>query len=135
MLGSMQDIIVIAVVALIVVGPKKLPEMARTLGKAFTEFKKATEGITDELKEVLREETKPESTPAPEYDGTPKYALHVEVEPEHDLAPQSSAIAPEEAKPEETKTEEAKQEETKQDEAKPEEVKSEETKTEGPYKH
>ncbi|MGD0168362.1 MAG: twin-arginine translocase TatA/TatE family subunit [Smithella sp.] len=120
MLGSMQDIIVIAVVALIVVGPKKLPEMARTLGKAFTEFKKATEGITDEIKDVLREETKPESTPEPKYDGTPKYALHVEVEPEHDVAPQSSATAPEEVKPEDINP----------DEAKPEEVKSEETKPE-----
>jgi len=125
MLGSMQDIIVIAVVALIVVGPKKLPEMARTLGRAFTEFKKATEGITDELKEVLREETKPESTPAPEYDGTPKYALHVEVEPEHDAAPQSSATAPEDVKPEEVTPEEVKTDE----------VKSEETKTEVPDKH
>jgi len=103
MLGSMQDIIVIAVVALIVVGPKKLPEMARTLGRAFTEFKKATEGITDELKDALKEETKPENTAEHKYDGTPKYALHVEVEPEHDAAPQSSATTPEEVKSEETK--------------------------------
>jgi TatA/E family protein of Tat protein translocase len=113
MLGSMQDIIVIAVVALIVVGPKKLPEMARTLGRAFTEFKKATEGITDELKDALKEETKPENTAEPKYDGTPKYALHVEVEPEHDAAPQSSATTPEEAKPEEIKTDEVKSEEIK----------------------
>jgi TatA/E family protein of Tat protein translocase len=119
MLGSMQDIIVIAVVALIVVGPKKLPEMARTLGKAFTEFKKASEGITDEIKNVLREETKPEHTAAPEYDGTPKYALNVEVEPEHDLAPQSSITAPEEVKPEEAKPEKVKTEEVKAEEAKP----------------
>ncbi|MGO8714494.1 MAG: twin-arginine translocase TatA/TatE family subunit [Smithella sp.] len=127
MLGSMQDIIVIAVVALIVVGPKKLPEMARTLGRAFTEFKKATEGITDELKDALKEETKPESTPEPEYDGTPKYALHVEVEPEHDDQPQSSATAPEDVKPEDVKTDEAKPEEVKPEEAKTEEVKSEQT--------
>src|SRR5208337_5071701 len=113
MLGSMQDIIVIAVVALIVVGPKKLPEMARTLGKAFTEFKKASEGITDEIKDALREETKPEHTAAPEYDGTPKYALHVEVEPEHDVAPQTSATAPEDVKPEDVKPEEVKPEEIK----------------------
>ena len=113
MLGSMQDILVIAVVALIVVGPKKLPEMARTLGRAYTEFKKATEGITDEIKDALREETKPEYTPEPKYDGTPKYALHVEVEPEHDVAPQSSATAPEDVKPEEVKTEEVKSEQIK----------------------
>ena len=59
MLGSMQDIIVIAVVALIVVGPKKLPEMARTLGRAFSEFKKATEGITDEIKDALKKKQNP----------------------------------------------------------------------------
>jgi len=125
MLGSMQDIIVIAVVALIVVGPKKLPEMARTLGKAFTEFKKASEGITDEIKDALKEETKPENTAAPEYDGTPKYALHVEVEPEQDAALQSSVTAPEEAKPEDVTPEEVKPEEVK-----PEEVKSEKIKPE-----
>ena len=128
MLGSMQDIIVIAVVALIVVGPKKLPEMARTLGRAFTEFKKATEGITDELKDALKEETKPENTPEHKYDGTPKYALHVEVEPEHDAAPQSSVTASEEVKPEEAKPEEVKPEEVKTEEIKTEEVKSEEIK-------
>ncbi|HUN55564.1 MAG TPA: twin-arginine translocase TatA/TatE family subunit [Smithella sp.] len=113
MLGSMQDILVIAVVALVVVGPKKLPELARTLGKGFSEFKKATEGITDELKEALKEEAKPANTAEPEYDGTPKYALNLEVEPEHDLAPQSSATPPEEAKPEELKTDDVKSEETK----------------------
>ena len=113
MLGSIQDILVIAVVALIVVGPKKLPEMARTLGRGYSEFKKATEGITDEIKDALREETKPEYTPEPKYDGTPKYALHVEVEPEHDVAPQSSATAPEDVKPEDVKTDEVKSEQIK----------------------
>ena len=102
MLGSMQDIIVIAVVALIVVGPKKLPEMARTLGRAFTEFKKASEGITDEIKDALREETKPEYTAAPEY--TPKE----EAKPEQDDAPLPIITAPEEVKPEEVKPEEVK---------------------------
>lgn len=113
MLGSMQDIIVIAVVALIVVGPKKLPEMARTLGRGYSEFKKATEGITDEIKDALKEETKPEYSPEHKYDGTPKYALHVEVEPEHDVAQQSSATAPEDVKPEEAKPGEVKTDEVK----------------------
>jgi TatA/E family protein of Tat protein translocase len=125
MLGSMQDIIVIAVVALIVVGPKKLPEMARTLGRAFTEFKKATEGITDELKDALKEETKPENTPEPKYDGTPKYALHVEVEPEQpeqNDAPPLIITAPEEIKPDEVKSEETKPEEVKSEEIKPESI-------------
>jgi TatA/E family protein of Tat protein translocase len=119
MLGSIQDILVIAVVALLVVGPKKLPDMARTLGRGYSEFKKATEGITDEIKDALREETKPESTPEPKYDGTPKYALHVEVEPEQPEAPVPIITAPEEAKPEEAKPEEVEPEEVKSEQIKP----------------
>ena len=56
----MQELIIIAIIALIVVGPKKLPDLAKTLGKGFSEFKKATEGITDDLKETLKEDKKPD---------------------------------------------------------------------------
>ena len=58
MLFSLQSLILVAAIALIVVGPKKLPDLAKTLGKGFSEFKKATEGITDELKEALQEDKK-----------------------------------------------------------------------------
>ena len=55
---GMQELIIIAIIALIIVGPKKLPDLAKTLGKGFSEFKKATEGITDDLKETLKEDEK-----------------------------------------------------------------------------
>ena len=55
---SIQGLVIVAVIALIVVGPKKLPDLAKTLGKGFSEFKKATDGITDELKETLKEDNK-----------------------------------------------------------------------------
>ncbi len=44
MFGSigMTELIVIMVVALVVIGPKRLPEMARMLGKALGDFKRAT---------------------------------------------------------------------------------------------
>jgi TatA/E family protein of Tat protein translocase len=58
MLFSLQTLILVGVIALIVVGPKKLPDLAKTLGKGLSEFKKATEGITDELKETLKEDKK-----------------------------------------------------------------------------
>ena len=61
MLGSVQDLIVIAIVALIVVGPKKLPDLARTLGKGLSEFKQATSGITDEFKDALKDDEKPKN--------------------------------------------------------------------------
>jgi len=55
---GMPEMIMILVVALIVIGPKKLPEIAKGLGRAFHEFKKATNdfkesiGIDSELHDV-----------------------------------------------------------------------------------
>jgi TatA/E family protein of Tat protein translocase len=46
---GMPEFLLILVVALIVFGPKKLPELARTIGRALAEFKKSA----DELKENL----------------------------------------------------------------------------------
>jgi Tat protein translocase TatB subunit len=47
---GMPELIVILVVALIVIGPKKLPDLARALGKGLAEFRKATQDIKDSLK-------------------------------------------------------------------------------------
>ena len=47
---GMPELILIAVVALIVLGPKKLPDLAKSMGRAVREFKKAT----SELKETLQ---------------------------------------------------------------------------------
>lgn len=42
---GMQELIVIFIIALIVVGPKKLPELAKALGRGFAEFKRAANDI------------------------------------------------------------------------------------------
>jgi sec-independent protein translocase protein TatB len=50
MLGiGMQEIIIILVVALIIIGPKKLPDLARALGRAMGEFRKAADDLKDNL--------------------------------------------------------------------------------------
>lgn len=50
MLGiGMQEIIIILVVALIIIGPKKLPELARALGRAIGEFRKAADDLKEDL--------------------------------------------------------------------------------------
>ncbi len=54
-----QELIIIAIVALLIVGPKKLPDLAKTLGKGFRDFKNATEGVTEDLKDALKEDEKP----------------------------------------------------------------------------
>jgi sec-independent protein translocase protein TatB len=61
---GMPELLVILALALIVLGPKKLPELARALGKGLSEFRRAT----DELKEELRhaeddfQESSPQAT-------------------------------------------------------------------------
>ena len=55
---GVQELIIIAIIALLIVGPKKLPDLAKTLGKGFRDFKNATEGISDDLKDALKEEDK-----------------------------------------------------------------------------
>ncbi|GAC1398942.1 MAG: hypothetical protein NVS4B12_13910 [Ktedonobacteraceae bacterium] len=52
-LGHGPELIVILVVALLVFGPKKLPEMGRSIGKTVTEFRK---GISEMGKEKDKEE-------------------------------------------------------------------------------
>jgi sec-independent protein translocase protein TatA len=51
---GMPELIVILVIALIVIGPQKLPDLARSLGKGLAEFKRAT----DDLKQNVEEESR-----------------------------------------------------------------------------
>jgi len=44
-----SELLVILVVALLVLGPKRLPEIARALGKGLAEFRRATADVTSEL--------------------------------------------------------------------------------------
>jgi len=44
---GMTELIVILVIALVVIGPSKLPELAKALGKGLAEFKKASQEIKD----------------------------------------------------------------------------------------
>ncbi len=43
------DLLVVLALAFIVIGPKKLPDLAKTIGKALAEFKKTTEEIKDTI--------------------------------------------------------------------------------------
>jgi sec-independent protein translocase protein TatA len=64
MFGSigMPELIIIFVIALIIFGPRKLPELGRSLGKSLAEFKKASNELRNTLEEEIRIEEQKETT-------------------------------------------------------------------------
>jgi len=52
---GMPELLLILGLALIVLGPKKLPELARALGKGLAEFRRATDELKDEFRNMERE--------------------------------------------------------------------------------
>jgi TatA/E family protein of Tat protein translocase len=58
----MPELIVIFVIALLVFGPRKLPELGRSLGKSLGEFKRASNELRNTLEEEVRVEEQREAT-------------------------------------------------------------------------
>jgi sec-independent protein translocase protein TatA len=56
MLGSigMPELIIIFIIALVIFGPRKLPELGRSLGKSLAEFKRASNELRSTLEEEIR---------------------------------------------------------------------------------
>ena len=80
---GMPELILILGLALIVLGPKKLPEIARALGKGLAEFRRATDELKDELSRIEPEaEAAPPKSPPPETEpATTATAAHPETTP------------------------------------------------------
>ena len=93
---GMPELLLIFVIALIVFGPKKLPDLGRSIGRAMAEFKKASEEFQDSVRSEMKEVEKnaqldeinkltniqlpdfnePEAVKAPEPQGEDKKAEH-----------------------------------------------------------
>lgn len=62
-IGSLgaPEIVFIIFLALMIFGPKKIPEIARTLGKGLREFKQGTSGFMDSLNQEIKQPAPPPS--------------------------------------------------------------------------
>lgn len=91
---GMQELILIGAIALIVFGPRKLPQMARTVGKMMAEFRRATSDFKETWeKEVDFEEFKDDSNqlkPVSQIENT--IAKSAEINPGQIAAPEIKEI-------------------------------------------
>jgi sec-independent protein translocase protein TatA len=58
-----MHLLLIVIIALIIFGPQRLPELGKSLGKSITEFKQATKDITDPINQVKAELTGQKADP------------------------------------------------------------------------
>ena len=114
MFGSIgpMELVVILVIALIVFGPRKLPELGKSLGKSLGEFKRASNDLRNTLEEEIhveeqaeRQEVQP-TKPAPEKPSEPETPV-TQNQPAADSttnshAAESAATSPDGAQPDST---------------------------------
>lgn len=76
---GMPELVIIFIIALIVFGPRKLPELGKSLGKSLAEFKRASNDLRSTLEEEIRIEDaraeaggRPQASSASSASSTPK---------------------------------------------------------------
>lgn len=73
---GLPELLIVLVIALIILGPKKLPEVGRSLGRGMREFKDSISGITetddeDERPAITSAKSTPSSATSPSEQQTP----------------------------------------------------------------
>jgi len=86
---GMPELIVIMVIALIIFGPRKLPELGRSLGRSLNEFKRAS----NELKHTLDEEIRVEEQKSTDRQRAPEPARATDVADEEAGIPRHTGSA------------------------------------------
>jgi TatA/E family protein of Tat protein translocase len=62
---GVPELLILLVVALIVFGPRKLPDLGRSLGRSLSEFKRASSELRNTLDDEIRSEERRTPPPAP----------------------------------------------------------------------
>jgi sec-independent protein translocase protein TatA len=90
MFGSigMPELIIILVIALIIFGPRKLPELGKSLGRSLNEFKKASTDLQNTLEQEIKIEEQKEAAAktAPQHTVTPGPGAGTEVPPQETVS-------------------------------------------------
>lgn len=96
MFGSigMPELIVIFVIALLVFGPRKLPDLGRSLGRTLAEFRKASNELRSTLEEEIRLEDRKPPVSAPVTPATGAAVTPPAADPAAPPAPQSVGESP-----------------------------------------
>jgi sec-independent protein translocase protein TatA len=96
MFGSigMPELIIILVIALIIFGPRKLPELGKSLGRSLNEFKKASTDLQNTLEQEIKiEEQKEAATKAKQEEKTASAAFDVDRSNDDDQAPPRETVS------------------------------------------
>ena len=97
------ELIVILIIALVVFGPRKLPELGKSLGAGLREFRKSTQGLREELEGSLKEAPTPAGPASVRTihaaDAQPASAQPVSAQPVSAQAVTPSAVSPADVTP------------------------------------
>jgi Tat protein translocase TatB subunit len=96
---GMPEMIVIAVIALIIFGPRKLPELGKSLGKSLAEFKRASNDLKNTLEEEIRTEELQDARKSAQIPPTVSTPTAVTTEPEAETTPREGTTPREDTTP------------------------------------
>lgn len=95
-----QELLLVLIVALLVVGPQRLPELSRQIGKGLREFRKVQDDVKDLVKFDLRDEpaakpaVRPASPTSPGVHRTPRPAPASSATPDPTTSPSANGDHP-----------------------------------------
>ena len=103
-----QEMLIILVVVLIFFGPKRLPDLAKSLGKGIAEFKKASDEVRKGIEDAVKEESAEEAPKPPEdlsaHGKAPGSVAAPSVPAKAESAPSTEVLAPASGTPSGTAT-------------------------------
>lgn len=93
---SFGEIVIIAILALVLLGPDRLPEAAKTIGKTVRDLKKATDGLKDQIETELyqTEKSLEKMIKAPEVPPVTSAAMAASARPPAPAPPATAANVP-----------------------------------------